>query len=155
MNVHIHEGVCAKMMQKRNYPHSPIVGVGAAVYRGNEVLLIKRGNPPLQDTWSLPGGTVQEREDLRSALRREIREECTIEVTVGDLITIFEYVEKDAADHIRYHYIVFDFKATYRRGTLTRSSDARDTRWVPLDQISHYDLTKKAIEVVEKGIQIK
>ena len=40
----------------RSYPARPIVGVGAVVFRGAEVLMIRRGKPPRMGDWSLPGG---------------------------------------------------------------------------------------------------
>jgi ADP-ribose pyrophosphatase YjhB (NUDIX family) len=135
----------------RDYPASPLVGVGAVVYRGDEVLLIRRGNPPLYGSWSLPGGRVKEHEDLRTALIREVREECSIDIEVGDLITEFEYIERDGNHGVKYHYIVFDFKAQYAGGKLSRASDALEARWVPLDELKEFDLTNKVREVIEHG----
>jgi ADP-ribose pyrophosphatase YjhB (NUDIX family) len=141
-------------MIRRDYSDAPIVGVGAAVYREDEVLLIKRGNPPLAGTWSLPGGRIHRGEDLPSAVFREILEECSIEVRVGDLITIFEYIEQDAESRVKYHYIVFDFRADYARGKLEVRSDALDARWVPINQLKSFDLTSSVIEVIGQGIKI-
>lgn len=138
-------------MSTRVYPAKPLVGVGATVFRNDQVLLIRRGNPPLYGDWSLPGGRVKEGEDLKKALRREVREECSIDIKVGDLITEFEYIEKDGRDRVKYHYVVFDFKAQYVSGKLVRASDALEVRWVPLEQLKEFDLTDKVREVIEKG----
>ncbi len=43
----------------RRYPERPLVGVGVVLWRGHQVLLIKRGKPPRQGMWSLPGGLQQ------------------------------------------------------------------------------------------------
>ena len=138
-------------MSTRVYPAKPLVGVGATVFRNDQVLLIRRGNPPLYGDWSLPGGRVKEGEDLKKALRREVREECSIDIKVGDLITEFEYIEKDGRDRVKYHYVVFDFKAQYVSGNLVLASDALEVRWVPLEQLKEFDLTDKVREVIEKG----
>jgi ADP-ribose pyrophosphatase YjhB (NUDIX family) len=138
-------------MSTRVYPAKPLVGVGATVFRNDQVLLIRRGNPPLYGDWSLPGGRVKEGEDLKKALRREVREECSIDIKVGDLITEFEYIERDEEERVKYHYVVFDFKARYVSGKLVRASDALEVRWVPLEQLKEFDLTDKVREVIEKG----
>ena len=138
-------------MSRRVYPKKPLVGVGATVFRNDQVLLIRRGNPPLYGDWSLPGGRVKEGEDLKKALRREIREECSIDIEVGDLITEFEYIERDDDNRVKYHYVVFDFKAQYVRGKLVRASDALEVRWVPLEQLKEFDLSEEVREVIEKG----
>ncbi|MCK4924498.1 MAG: NUDIX hydrolase [Spirochaetes bacterium] len=138
-------------MSTRVYPAKPIVGVGATVFRNDQVLLIRRGNPPLYGDWSLPGGRVKEGEDLKKALRREVREECSIDIKVGDLIAEFEYIERDEEERVKYHYVVFDFKARYVSGKLVRASDALEVRWVPLEQLKEFDLTDKVREVIEKG----
>jgi 8-oxo-dGTP diphosphatase len=138
----------------RTYPSSPLVGVGAAVYRDGRVLLVRRGNPPLSHQWSLPGGLVDSGENLRDAVRREVREECGIDVEVGDLITIFEYIERDDGGVARYHYIVFDFQAVYRRGDLVTGSDAADTAWVELESLASYEVTDDVRRVISRGLHM-
>jgi len=59
----------------REYPARPIVGVGVVVCRGEEVLLIRRGQPPRLGQWSLPGGGQEVGETIEEAVRREVREE--------------------------------------------------------------------------------
>ena len=57
-------------MEYRN----PALTVDAAVRRGDEVLLIQRGNEPWKGAWALPGGFVDYGEDPRDAVLRELEE---------------------------------------------------------------------------------
>lgn len=71
------------------------VGVGAIlVNEHGQVFLARRG--PLakneRGLWEFPGGSVEFGERLADALRRELREEYGIEISVGELL--------DVADHI-------------------------------------------------------
>ena len=50
---------------QREYPQLPLVGVGAIVIEHGRVLLIKRGKPPLEGQWSIPGGMLEIGEELR------------------------------------------------------------------------------------------
>ena len=43
----------------RQYPSRPMVGVGAAVLRGDQVLIVQRGSQPAYGLWSVPGGLVE------------------------------------------------------------------------------------------------
>ena len=43
-----------------------------------EILLIQRSNPPFQGWWALPGGLVEEDEDLDVCARRELEEETKV-----------------------------------------------------------------------------
>ena len=55
---------------------------GLVFHESGDVLVTNSGL-----RWSLPGGRLEEREDLSQALRREISEECQLAVDVGPLLT--------------------------------------------------------------------
>jgi len=139
-------------MENRVYPENPLVGVGAVVFKDNYILLIKRGKPPYYGMWSLPGGKVNKGETLKHAVRREIKEECSINIKVEDLIKIFELIDRDKKNKVRYHYIIFDFKALYKSGKLAHSSDAMEAEWVSVDKIKDYNLTDDVIDAINKGV---
>ena len=69
-------------MSTRRYPERPVLGVGAMIFEGDQVLLVERGNEPLKGWWSLPGGGVETGERLEAAMRREVREETGLEVEI-------------------------------------------------------------------------
>jgi len=142
-------------MTKRDYPDKPIAGVGAVILKGNELLLIKRGHPPMQGSWSLPGGRVKENETLDHALQREVWEECSITITVMNLIDIFEYIERDEENRIKYHYVVFDFITYYKSGLLHHASDAADALWVRQDALSSMVLTDMVRKIIRQGIEMQ
>ena len=140
-------------MDTRSYPEKPVIGVGALVFKNDSFLLIKRGKPPLAGTWSLPGGGVKPFENLQHAVIREVKEECGIDIEVINLIKEFEYIEREDDGRVRYHYIVFDFKAQYKGGTLLSSSDALDARWVHIDELPNYHLTRAVKEIIQDAIK--
>jgi len=124
------------------------------VYRGDRVLLIRRGKPPLAGTWSLPGGLADPGESLPGAAAREVAEECGIRIQVVDLITLFEYIERDRWGRARYHYLVFDFAARYRGGALEHASDAADARWVRVPEMYRLEVSEEVRHVVRQGLGI-
>ena len=64
---------------------SPVLAVSAVIVDAHaRVLLVLRGHEPAQGLWSLPGGSVEQGENMREALVREVREETGLEVSVGE-----------------------------------------------------------------------
>ncbi len=92
---------------KREYPESPLVGVGAVIVDDrrddHRVLLIRRGQAPLFGEWSLPGGVVECGETLREAVIREAREETGLLVESGEMLGVYERVIRDDDGRVRYH----------------------------------------------------
>jgi mutator protein MutT len=130
-----------------------MVGVGAVVVRDGHVLLERRGQPPAQGSWSLPGGLVDGGERLEEAVRREVREECGIEVEVGPLLGVFEPIVKDDDGRVRYHYVVLDYLARYISGEVVVGDDAADLRWVAFENLGEYPLLPATRDMIERGRQ--
>ncbi len=127
---------------RREYTSQPIVGVAAIILNLGKVLLVKRGVEPGKGKWSIPGGAVELGEELHEALKREVREDCGLDVEVDRLMDMVENIIPDKNGRLRFHFIVLDFLAHLRGGTLKPADDVTDALWVPLDQAETYDLTK-------------
>lgn len=134
----------------REYPGSPITGVGAVVWKDGKILLVKRGKEPNKGKWTVPGGVVELGETLREAVRREVMEECSIDIEVGEVAEALESIECDEQGRARYHFIIIDFMASYRGGEIKAASDAEECRWVSPEEISKMDVTEGLIKVLGK-----
>jgi mutator protein MutT len=123
--------------------------VGAVIIESGKVLLVRRGQPPLDGRWTLPGGLVELGEMMEQAVVREIKEETGWSVRVLRELALFDFIEKDDAGRIRYHYVLADFLCEYVEGELAAGSDVKEVRLVSLDELAAYDLTPKALEVID------
>jgi 8-oxo-dGTP diphosphatase len=101
--------------------------VGVVCWRGDEVLLIRRGRPPRLGEWSIPGGKVEWGEPLVEAALRELREETGIEAELGGLIEVYEIIEPG------FHYVLIDYVAQWRTGEPKAADDADEARFMPLE----------------------
>ncbi len=133
----------------RQYPDRPIFGVGAIIFEGESVLLIKRGRPPLGGYWSLPGGAQKAGETVEEALIREIREETGLKIEVIKFATMVDIIDRDETGRVRYHYTVADYICQVLGGILHSGGDAEKARWVPLSDLKTTRLTPNAREVIE------
>src|SRR5207248_3714127 len=68
------------------------VRVGAVIVRKSAIVLVEYDDDKSGRHFNLPGGGVTEGESLHDALRREISEETRMEVDVGRLLLVWEYV---------------------------------------------------------------
>ncbi len=105
------------------------VRVVAAVIRDNDkVFATVRGYGEYKGWWEFPGGKVEDGETTQQALIREIREELTVEIDVGDLIKTIEY------DYPNFHLFMDCFWATIKSGNL-ELKEAEDARWLSKDEL--------------------
>ncbi len=130
------------------YPDSPVVGVGGIILKDDSILLVRRGNPPHKGFWGVPGGCLELGEPLREGVAREVREECGIEVEVGELFDVFETFQKDAKGRMEFHYVLVDFLANHVSGVPAAKSDADECRFIPLGDIREHDLTPGVVELL-------
>jgi ADP-ribose pyrophosphatase YjhB (NUDIX family) len=139
----------------REYPDYPRVGVGAVVLDGDRVLLIQRGGATLPGKWSVPGGLVELGETTREAVCREIAEECGLEIELVDVCGVLDRVVRDAEGRVRYHWVLVDFLAIARGGTLCAGDDAVDARWVTIDEVSTYDTTDGLMDMILRAVALR
>jgi 8-oxo-dGTP diphosphatase len=138
---------------KREYPETPLVGVGAIIIEDDRVVLVKRGHAPLQGKWSIPGGVLEVGETLRKAAIREAYEETGLTIEPGELLGVFERVVPDEQGRMKYHYVLIDFLCWPKAGQLAAGDDAEDVRWFRRDELAALDLARETEEVILKGFE--
>src|SRR5947209_5416458 len=103
-------------MLQREFPASPLVGVGAVIVHQDRVLLIQRGTEPARGVWSIPGGLIEVGEMLHEAVVREVREETGLEVEPVELVELLDRIFRED-NRIRYHYVIADYLCRVTGGT--------------------------------------
>ena len=137
----------------REYPDYPRVGVGAVVLSRGRVLLVRRGKPPGEGRWSLPGGLVDLGETSVDAARREVEEECGITVRIAGLAGVLDRVTRDAGGRVRYHWVLVDYLAFPESDddTITAGDDAAEVRWVPIDEVERLLTTDGLMDMIRRA----
>jgi len=138
---------------QREFPETPLMGVGAVVVDEGCVLLVRRGTEPLKGQWSLPGGLVELGEPLLDAVVREVREETGLTVQPLELIEVLDRIHRQG-ERVQYHYVVADYLCRVTGGELRAASDADEARWVERAEWSapgELELDPVAVRVIEAG----
>jgi len=135
---------------RRKYPIAPLVGVGAVAIKSGKILLVKRAFEPGAGKWSVPGGLVELGEKLSEACAREMEEETGIECEVLELINVFDMIDRDESNKIRYHYVLADFLVKPVGGAERRSTEVTEIRWVTREEARSMDLTKTARRAIDE-----
>jgi ADP-ribose pyrophosphatase YjhB (NUDIX family) len=136
----------------REYPDHPRIGVGAVVLHQRRVLLVRRGGQPSMGKWTLPGGLVELGETTAEAIRRELQEECGLDVRLGGIAGVVDRVVRDGGGRVRYHYILVDYLAFADSEAIRAGSDAAEARWVDVEQVAGLDITDGLMDMIQRAV---
>jgi len=129
----------------------PVPAVGVVCLKGESVLLIRRGRPPRQGEWSLPGGRIEPGERALDAALRELREETGVEARIVGLVDVVDGIFPEAG----LHYVLIDYAAVWASGEPVAGDDAIDAAFVPLSEIEDrlaWSETVRVIRLAERVI---
>ncbi len=132
----------------------PQIGVGAVIWRGRDVLLVRRKKPPRAGEWSLPGGAQESGETVLEAVLREVREETGLQVAVLGLVDVVDAIFHDQKGSLEHHFTLVDFSARYIAGTAEAGDDASELAWVPYEMLPRYSLWSETSRIIEKSARL-
>lgn len=127
----------------------PKAAASAVIFRGNDVLLVERGKPPVSGVWSLPGGHIEPGERARDAARREVAEETGVAADLLGLVDVHDVILRDETGDLRTHYVLAVFYGRWQAGEPAAASDCRNARFVPLEEVRNYPLTDGAERMIK------
>jgi 8-oxo-dGTP diphosphatase len=117
------------------YPR-PMLTVDVVVLAGTEVsrrvLLIQRGNPPFRGRWALPGGFVEEGEQVLEAAPRELAEETGLQLSELRLLGVYDTPGRDPRG---WTVSVVYLAHVPNEAIVAGTDDASDARWFAADDL--------------------
>jgi mutator protein MutT len=121
------------MSEKKH--RNPIPTIDAIIHNEkNQLLFIKRKNDPFKNHLSLPGGFVNYGERAEDALRREVKEETSLNVEPLEILGVYSDPNRDPRGHI----ISTVFVCLIMDNLKGKSrDDAIDICWVNLNEIEN------------------
>lgn len=124
------------MSEKKH--RNPIPTIDAIIHNDkNQILLIKRKNDPFMDHLSLPGGFVNYGEKVEDALKREVKEEVSLNIEPLEILGVYSDPARDPRDHIM--SIVF-ICLTIDELKGKAGDDASEIYWINLNELDTFDL---------------
>lgn len=104
---------------------TPVPAVGVVCLKNDHVLLIRRGKPPRQGEWSLPGGRIEPGERAVDAALRELLEETGVVARIGGLVDVVDGLFPESGKH----YVLIDYWAEWQSGIVQAGDDAAEARF--------------------------
>ena len=115
--------------------------VAAVIRNEDKIFATARGYGEFKGWWEFPGGKIEAGETPQQALVREIREELTAEITVGDLIKTVEY------DYPEFHLSMDCFWAEVKSGQLILK-EAEEARWLSKSELDDIKWLPADLELI-------
>ena len=132
----------------RSYPTRPYLAVSAAIFRAERVLIVRRGVPPMQGIYTLPGGGVELGETLEQAVMREVREETGLAIEPLSLAGYRQVIARDSEGKIERHFVILPFAARYLAGEISLNAELAEAKWLLPAELSGLRTTEGLAEIV-------
>lgn len=108
-----------------------------------EILLVKRKLEPQKGTWDLPGGFLKPAESWVDSIKREIREELHVEITVDRIVGIYE--DTYLYQGIKNPTLLVTATAKIVGGELRADDDVSDYKYFSREDVLKQDIAFKGV----------
>lgn len=93
--------------------------------------------------WEFPGGKIEPNESHREALKREINEELSTSIEVGEFVITVQH------QYIHFHLTMHAYLAKVLNGNL-QLNEHTDSKWLKISELKNLDWAAADLPIVEK-----
>jgi 8-oxo-dGTP diphosphatase len=129
-------------------PKTPLLTVDAVIlYEKDNIILIRRKNPPFQGEYALPGGFADIGETVENACIREAKEETNIDIKIIKMIGVYSEPSRDPRGHtVSVAYLCEPLTANEQPKA---QDDAADLEIVPISDLSTLKLAFDHMDMIK------
>ena len=123
--------------------------VAAIIRKGDKIFTTQRGYGEWKDWWEFPGGKMEAGETPEEALKREIREELSTEISVDEFLCTVDY------DYPQFHLTMLCYLCSLVTEAL-HLNEHEAAKWLTkdeLDSVKWLPADVKVVEVIKSKIQ--
>ena len=102
--------------------------VAAVIHKGDKIFASQRGYGEWKDWWEFPGGKMEPGETPEEALKREIREELSTEISVDEFLCVAEY------DYPKFHLTMHCYLCTLLTEAL-HLNEHEAAKWLSTEEL--------------------
>ena len=130
--------------QKTN--NLPKVVVGGLIYQNEKILICQRkeeGDHPLK--WEFPGGKLKDNENNQEALKRELKEELSIEINEMIFFDEYLYEYKKLSKNLKLIFFqIFQFEGEIQNKV------HQQLKWIDISKLGDYDFLEGDLKIINK-----
>ena len=117
--------------------------VAAIIRKGDKIFATQRGYGEWKDWWEFPGGKMEAGETPEEALKREIREELSTEISVDEFLCTVEY------DYPKFHLSMHCYLCSLLTEAL-HLNEHEAARWLGKEELDSVQWLPADLEVVNR-----
>ena len=130
--------------QKTN--NLPKIVVGGLIYQNKKILICQRkkeGDHPLK--WEFPGGKLKDSENNKDALKRELKEELSIEINEMIFFDEYLYEYKKLSKNLKLVFFqIFQFEGEIQNKV------HQQLKWIDISKLGDYDFLEGDLKIINK-----
>jgi 8-oxo-dGTP diphosphatase len=130
------------------------LGVGAVVIEGEKLLVVK---DRIWQTYKLPGGHIDDRENISNALKREVFEETGIDVEFDSIVSLGHFIPGQFNESNL--YVICRAKTLSNEINIQDCEEIIEAKWIDIDEYLNHDevlpYNKKIVQTALKNNGLK
>ena len=117
--------------------------VAAVIRKDDKIFATQRGYGEWKDWWEFPGGKMEPGETQEEALKREIREELSTDISVDEFLCTVEY------DYPKFHLVMHCYMCSLLTDLL-HLNEHEAAKWLGREELPSVKWLPADVEVIER-----